>query len=58
MKRLLPWAGVAVVAGLVVAGFLYEYWNQAVPVAAMGINYVRYLSAPAGTLVTVAARSR
>jgi alcohol dehydrogenase (cytochrome c) len=55
MKRLLPWAGVAVVAGLVVAGFLYEYWNQAVPVAAMGINYVRYLSAPAGTLVTEAA---
>lgn len=31
---------------------LTVYWNQAVPYFAMAINYVRYRSAPAGTLVT------
>jgi alcohol dehydrogenase (cytochrome c) len=31
---------------------LYLYWNQFVPIAALAINYVRYLSAPAGTIET------
>jgi alcohol dehydrogenase (cytochrome c) len=31
---------------------LYVFWDQAVPVLGMAINYVRYLDAPAGTLVT------
>ena len=44
--------GAIAVAGVVAAGILYVYWNQAVPVIAMAINYVRYMSAPAGTLVT------
>src|SRR5215475_4303962 len=43
---------VIAVVGIAVAGLLYAYWNKAVPIAAMAINYVRYWSAPAGTLET------
>lgn len=50
MKRYILAAFVLV--GVIVAGFVYAFWNQAVPMAAMAINYVRYLSAPAGTIVT------
>jgi alcohol dehydrogenase (cytochrome c) len=39
---------IAVIAG----GVAYVYWDQAVPIAAMAINYVRYFNAPAGTIVT------
>jgi alcohol dehydrogenase (cytochrome c) len=42
----------AVVVGIAIAGLLYSNWNRAVPIAAMAINYVRYWSAPAGTLET------
>jgi alcohol dehydrogenase (cytochrome c) len=42
----------AVVVGIAIAGLLYYNWNRAVPIAAMAINYVRYWSAPAGTLET------
>jgi alcohol dehydrogenase (cytochrome c) len=49
--------GVIVVIGLAVAGLLYVYWDQFVPIAALGINYVRYMSAPAGTLVTEVAKT-
>jgi alcohol dehydrogenase (cytochrome c) len=34
------------------ASLLYIYWDRAVPIAALVINYVRYWSAPAGTLET------
>jgi alcohol dehydrogenase (cytochrome c) len=44
--------GVIVVIGIVAGGVLYVYWDQFVPVAAMGINYVRYWSVPAGTITT------
>ena len=44
--------GAIIVIGIAVAGLLYVYWDQAVPIAAMVINYVRYWSAPAGTLET------
>jgi len=45
--------GAIVVIGIAVAGLIYfVYWNQAVPIVAMGINYVRYWSAPAGTIET------
>src|SRR5271154_6141734 len=44
-------AGAALALGVGVATGLYLYWNQAVPIAAMGINYIRYPGAPAGTLV-------
>ena len=43
---------VIAVIGIAIAGLLYAYWNKAVPIAAMAINYVRYLSAPVGTLET------
>jgi alcohol dehydrogenase (cytochrome c) len=45
-------AGVLVVAGAVAAGALYFYWDQAVPVVGMAINYYRSFSAPAGTTST------
>lgn len=41
--------------GIVLGGVVYFNWDKAVPIAAMGINYVRYLTAPAGTLTTEAA---
>ncbi len=44
--------GVVVVAGLAVAGGVFVFWDSAVPIVAMGINFARYLSAPAGTLTT------
>jgi alcohol dehydrogenase (cytochrome c) len=46
-----------VVIGIAIAGLLYVYWDQAVPIAAMAINYVRYWSAPAGTLETEVAQT-
>lgn len=47
--------GVAAMVGVIavaVAVAVVANWNKAVPLVAMGINYVRYLSAPAGTLTT------
>jgi alcohol dehydrogenase (cytochrome c) len=44
-----------VLIGSLAAGAVYLNWDKVVPLAAMGINYVRYLSAPAGTLTTEAA---
>jgi alcohol dehydrogenase (cytochrome c) len=41
-----------VVTGAVAAGALYVYWDQAVPIVGMAINYYRSLSAPAGTTST------
>lgn len=51
-KSLIRIAGVLVLLGVIAAGALYVYWDQAVPIIGMAINYVRYRSAPAGTLVT------
>lgn len=44
--------GVLALGACVVAALVYAKWNRVVPIAAMGINYVRYLSAPAGTITT------
>jgi len=44
--------GVMALAGFIAGLFTYIYWNEAAPIAAMAINYVRYLSAPAGTIET------
>jgi alcohol dehydrogenase (cytochrome c) len=44
--------GGIVAAGLIAGGFVYVYWDKTVPIAAMAINYVRYLSAPVGSLTT------
>src|SRR5271168_4733148 len=52
-SRLALILGGIVIIGVIAAGTVYFFfWNQAVPIAAMAINYVRYLSAPAGTLET------
>src|ERR1700734_1439954 len=46
-------ASAIVVIGLIVAGLIYfVFWDQFVPIAAMGINYARYMNAPAGTIAT------
>ena len=52
MKTITIVVGAVVALGLIMAGWIYIYWDKAVPIAAMAINYVRYLSAPAGTLTT------
>lgn len=57
MKPLSIAVGVVVSLGLVAGAWTYFYWDTAVPIAAMAINYVRYLSAPAGTLTTEMAAS-
>ena len=51
-KILLIIVGVLVVTGAAVAGATYVYWDQAVPLAGMAINYVRSWTAPAGTTTT------
>ena len=51
MKRATIFAlGVAAIASAAAAVTIYANWNAFVPIAAMGINYVRYLNAPAGEL--------
>lgn len=52
MKRAPVIVGGIIAAGIVAVGLVFMNWNSAVPLAAMGINYVRYWSAPAGTLTT------
>src|SRR6059036_2650659 len=46
-----------VVVGIAVAGLSYAYWDQTVQIGSMAINYVRYWSAPAGTLETEVAQT-
>ena len=51
MKRATIFAlGVAAIIGAAAAVAIYVNWNAFVPIAAMGINYFRYLNAPAGEL--------
>ncbi len=52
MKRATIFAlGVAAIASAAAAVTIYVNWNAFVPIAAMGINYLRYLDAPAGKLM-------
>lgn len=57
MNRHFALIGAAGFVAAIVAGVLYTNWNKAVPIFAMAINYVRYLSAPAGTITTEVAAS-
>jgi alcohol dehydrogenase (cytochrome c) len=51
MKRATIFAlGVAAIASAAAAVTIYANWNAFVPITAMGINYLRYLNAPAGEL--------
>ena len=45
-------AGMLVVTAAASTGALYVYWDQAVPMVGMAINYYRSLSAPTGTTST------
>src|SRR5262249_53328153 len=49
--------GAIVVVGIAIAGLSYAYWDQTVLIGSMAINYVRYWSAPAGTLETEVAQT-
>ena len=50
--------GAIVVVGIAIAGLAYfVYWDQTVQIGSTVINYVRYWSAPAGTLETEVART-
>src|SRR5215831_2626643 len=49
--------GAVVVVGIAIAGLSYAYWDETVLIASMAINYVRYWSAPVGTLETEVAQS-
>ena len=51
-NKLLIIAGVLVLIGTGAAGTVYAYWDQAVPLAGMAINYFRSWSAPLGTTTT------
>ena len=46
-----------VVVGITIGGLSYAYWDRTVLIASMAINYVRYWSAPAGTLETEVAQT-
>jgi alcohol dehydrogenase (cytochrome c) len=46
-----------VVVGIAVGGLSYAYWDETVQIASMAINYVRYWSAPVGTLETEVAQT-
>jgi alcohol dehydrogenase (cytochrome c) len=49
--------GAIVVVGIAIAGLSYVYWDQTVQIGSTAINYVRYWSAPAGTLETEVAQT-
>ena len=49
--------GAIVVGGIAIAGLSYAYWDQTVLIGSTAINYVRYWSAPAGTLETEVAQT-
>ena len=51
-NKLLIVAGVLVAIAATAGGTVYAYWDQAVPLAGMAINYVRSWSAPSGTTTT------
>ncbi|MGB8613497.1 MAG: hypothetical protein WCD60_17950, partial [Pseudolabrys sp.] len=48
---------VIVVIGIAIAGLSYAYWDQTVLIGSTAINYVRYWSAPTGTLETEVAQT-
>ena len=52
MKLFKPVAALLAACAIAAACAPFIDWNQAIPTAAMAINYVRYMSAPAGTIST------
>lgn len=53
MSRILTTiAAIVIVAGAITGGLVYWNWDQAVQIVSMGVNYVSYMGAPAGTIST------
>src|SRR5262245_30402769 len=50
-------ASAIVVVGIAIAALSYAYWDTTVLIGSTAINYVRYWSAPAGTLETEVAQT-
>jgi alcohol dehydrogenase (cytochrome c) len=42
--------GGVLIAGALFAALIFSNWDEAVKMVAMGVNYVRYMGAPAGTI--------
>jgi alcohol dehydrogenase (cytochrome c) len=51
-NRILAIAGALLIVGASAGGVLYAYWDRAVPLAGMAVNFVRTLTAPSGTTTT------
>src|SRR5262245_66348071 len=49
--------GAIVVVGIAIAGLSYAYWDTTVLIGSTAINYMRYWSAPVGTLETEVAQT-
>src|SRR5262249_21300642 len=49
--------GAIVVVGIAIAGLSYAYWDTTVLIGSTAINYMRYWSAPIGTLETEVAQT-
>ena len=45
-------AGGVLIVGAIAAAAIYAYWNESVQIVSMGVNYIRYMGAPAGTIST------
>src|SRR5262249_5174949 len=52
-----PLIGAIVVVGIAIAGLSYAYWDTTVLIGSTAINYMRYWSAPVGTLETEVAQT-
>ncbi len=52
MRAIYIGLGAAAAVGIAVLGVVYANWDRAVPLVAMGLNGLRYMTAPAGTLST------
>jgi alcohol dehydrogenase (cytochrome c) len=50
MARARIWLGGAAVVAIAAAAFVYEDFDNLVPVAALGVNYFRFMDAPKGAL--------
>jgi alcohol dehydrogenase (cytochrome c) len=51
-NKIVLFAGVLLIVSASAAGVIYAYWDKAVPLAGMAINFVRTLTAPTGTTTT------
>ena len=48
-------SGGVFVLGALAAGIIFSNWDDSIKIVSLGINYFRYMGAPAGTIITEAA---